>query len=69
MKLQTELGQALPEFFQESLGFRPVLETCHKIVGITDDNNFALRHFLAPGLHPQVENIVQVYIREQRRSH
>ena len=35
---------------QEPLGVGPILRAEHKIVGITDDNHIALRHFLAPDL-------------------
>jgi hypothetical protein len=55
--------------FQETLGVRPVLETHHQIIGITDDNHVALRHFLAPGFDPQIEDVMQIDIRKQRRCH
>jgi hypothetical protein len=45
---------------QEPLGLRPALEAHHKIVGVADDYNVPLRHFLAPRFHPQVENLARV---------
>ena len=41
-------------------------KTHHKIVSVADDNHVAVCHFLAPGFNPQIENIMQVYVREQR---
>jgi hypothetical protein len=29
-------------------------------VGVTDDNNVALCHFLAPGFGPQIEDVMQI---------
>ena len=37
-----------------------------EIVGVADDDNVATRDFLPPDLGPQVENIVQIHVREQR---
>ena len=51
---------------QESLCLCPVFETHHQIVGIPGDNDVAPRHFLAPGFYPQVEDVVQIDIRQQR---
>jgi hypothetical protein len=36
------------------------------IVGIPDDNDVAGGHGLAPGVHPAVEDVVQVHVGEQR---
>jgi len=44
----------------QSLRLRSVLETHHEIVGVPDNNAVALRHLLAPGFNPQVENVMQV---------
>src|SRR6516164_2243196 len=69
MQFQTELCQALTECREETLSFRPAFETYHKIVGIADDNHLAHSHFLAPGFYPQIENVVQVHVGEQRRNY
>ena len=47
-----------PKLSQEPFGFPSVLKAHHKIVGVAHDNHVALRHFLAPSLHPQIENVV-----------
>jgi hypothetical protein len=52
MQFQTELCEPLSKFFQEPLCFCPVLKAHHQIVGVTDDNHVAPRHFLAPGFDP-----------------
>src|SRR5262245_53694276 len=52
MQFQTELGQPFSKFFQEPLSFCPVLKAHHQIVGVTDNNDIASRHFLAPGFDP-----------------
>ena len=52
MEFQTELRQTFLKLSPEPFGFRSVLKTHHKIVGVTDDNHVALGHFLAPGFHP-----------------
>ncbi len=65
VQFQTELGQAFPKLSPEPLGFRPVLEAHHKIIRVADDNYIALRDFLAPSLHPEVEHVVQVDVSEQ----
>jgi hypothetical protein len=38
----------------------------HKIVGIADDNNIALCHFLALGIGPLIEEAVKVHVGDQR---
>jgi len=46
-----------------------MLEPDHEIIGIPDHNDMALRHFPAPGFHPNVEYIMQVHVGEQWRNH
>src|SRR5215831_13703337 len=52
MQFQTELCQPFSKFFQEPLSFCPMLEAHHQIIGVTDDNHIASRHFLTPGFNP-----------------
>ena len=52
MEFQTELGQTFLKLTPETLGFDSILKAHHKIVGVTDDDDVALDHFLAPDLHP-----------------
>ena len=69
MQFQAELRQTLSKLFEKTLGFRPAFEAHHKIVGVADDNHIAPSHFLTPSLYPQVENVMQVHVGEQRRYH
>jgi hypothetical protein len=66
VELQSELPQPFPQVLQEAVCVRLVLEARDGIVSITDDHHLALRPLLAPGVHPEVESVVQVNIREER---
>src|SRR6266852_1725844 len=68
VQFQPELLQPLPKFHQKTVCFIPVLEPEYIIVGISDDNDIASRALLAPDVHPQVEHVMQIDIREQRRN-
>src|SRR6266567_7725590 len=50
------------KFLQEPLSIRSVLKTKHKIVSVANDGHVPFRHFLAPGLGPQIEDIMQVHV-------
>src|SRR5450759_2247112 len=69
MQFQAELSQPIPKVIQKSLRFRPALKASDQIVSIPDDNYVALGHFLSPRFDPQVKDIVQIDIRQQRRNH
>ncbi|MCU1500205.1 MAG: hypothetical protein JWM47_4158, partial [Acidimicrobiales bacterium] len=58
------LHQAIPKLLEKPLGICPVLKAHHKIISVADDYHVAFRHFLAPSLNPQVENVVQVDVRK-----
>jgi hypothetical protein len=45
MKFQAELGQSVPKLVQEPLCFHSALEANNKVIGISDDNDFALCPF------------------------
>ena len=68
MNFQPELRQPLLKVSQEALGFGPMLKPDHEIIGVADENHVALRHFLAPDLCPQVENVMQVNVSQQWRE-
>src|ERR1019366_489525 len=40
-----------------------MLEAHHEVVGVTDHDHVARCHFLAPGLHPQIEDVMQIHVR------
>jgi hypothetical protein len=62
MKFQTKLLQSLPEVFQEAVRVCLILETQDGVICVADDHHLALRPFLAPGVHPKVETVVQIYV-------
>ncbi len=66
MQFQTELHQPLPKITQEPLGVSPILKAQHNVIGVSDDYDIADCRFLAPSFHPQIEDVMQVHIREQR---
>src|SRR5215831_19212316 len=66
MKFQSELLQPIPKIPQEPVCLGLVLEAQDRIIRKTDDHYFALRPFLAPDAHPEVETVVQINVREQR---
>jgi len=43
-----------------------MLKSGDEIVGVADNNHVTARDFLSPYLDPQVEDIVQVQISQQR---
>src|SRR5450631_3134786 len=69
MSFEAELREPFPELFQESLRLHSAFEAHHQIIGVSDDCDIALRDFPAPDFDPQVEHIVQVDVRNQRRNH
>ena len=66
MDFQPKLRQPLLEVSQETHGIGLMLESGNEIVSVADDDHVPLRHFLAPYLGPQIENIVQIHVSQQR---
>ena len=66
VKLQIKLRQSLLKFVQESLGIRLVLKPHHQIVRVADTCHLPARHFPSPYFHPQVKDVVQVHVCQQR---
>lgn len=48
---------------------RVVLETNDEVVGVAHDDDVAARVPLSPSMNPDVEDAVQVDVRQQRRNH
>jgi len=67
MEFQSKLPQPLPKILQKTVCFRLVLKTENDIVGITDDDHVPLCALLAPDIHPEIEDVVQIDIGQQRR--
>ena len=69
MQFQPELPQTVPPILEESLCFRSLLKPQHHVVRITNHDNLAHGSVRPPVLDPKIENVMQVYIRKQRRNH
>src|SRR6266699_3650232 len=69
VQFQPELPQSFPQVSQKTIGISQMLETENIIVGVPDDNDIASRALPAPDVHPQVEHVMQIDVREQRRNH
>ena len=66
MQLQPELRQPFPECLQKPLGLASVLESQHEIVRVPHEYYLAVRRVFPPGFDPQIENVMQVHVRQQR---
>src|SRR4051794_26717942 len=63
---QTELCQPLLESFPEAFGLCPAFEADNQIIGIPHDDHIAACLLLAPSFYPQIEDIMQVDVGNQR---
>jgi hypothetical protein len=54
---------------QESLGLVTMLEPQDEVIGLANDDDVAVGVPLPPLLHPQVEQVVQVHVREKWGDH
>ena len=64
---QVEAPKALFQVVHESLRIAPVLEAHHEVVGISDDNRLAFdRAGAPPPLKPQIQDVVQVNVGQDR---
>jgi hypothetical protein len=54
VQLQSEPRQSFPKFFQEPLGFLPMLESRHEVVRKPHDKNIAPGLRVSPLLDPHV---------------
>ena len=66
MKRQRVLRQALAHCIPESPGIGLVLKADDDVVGVAHDDHIARRLTPSPALGPEVEDVVQVDIGEQR---
>jgi hypothetical protein len=69
MQLQSELPESFLEFLPAPLGIRLVLESEHDVVREPDDYHVAAGMLGAPRPDPQVEGVVEIDVREQRRDY
>src|SRR6266542_2005208 len=63
---QPKLGQALRQVSPEPLRVRAMLKPQHDVVGVPDDEHVTAGMLPAPLLGPQIEEVVQVDVCEQR---
>src|ERR1017187_9919196 len=65
VRFQAELCQPFLKLSKEAFSICPVLKTQRKIVGVANDDDIALRHFPAPDISPQIEEVMQVHVCDQ----
>src|SRR5206468_2983086 len=68
VQLQPELREPLAQVVQEPARILVLLETHDEVVREPHDDHLAARHVTPPPVGPQVEDIVQVNVRQQRRN-
>ena len=68
MQFQPELRESLAQLGEEPLGVTLVLEANDEVVSEPHDDHVTVRVPLPPLLDPQVEDVVQVDVGEQRRN-
>ena len=66
MQFQAELGEALLKILETAFGIGTVLEPHDEIIRVPNDDDVALSVVFPPVLSPEVEDIVQEYVRKQR---
>src|SRR6266481_2977793 len=68
VQFQTELFHALFQFVPEPFGFRFVLESNQSIIGKSHDDDIALSLLLPPCLNPEIKDVMEVSVCQQRRN-
>jgi len=67
MQFQAELPKPLGEFGKNLFGIRFALESNHDVVRVPHDDHIAVRLLSTPCLSPQIERVMEIDIRQQRR--
>src|SRR5580658_1412950 len=68
MQFQVELLHSFGEFSPKLIGLRFVPESNHDVVRKTQDDDITVRPLLPPCLDPQVEHVMKVDVRQERRG-
>lgn len=68
VQFQRELAESLREFLLETPRITHILETHHKVVSVTHDDNVTARVPPSPLVSPQVEGVVKIDVRKERRN-
>ena len=66
VQLQAELREPVAKVRPEPLGIISMLETHHEVVSETRDDNVTARVPSSPLVSPQVKDVVQVDVRQER---
>lgn len=66
MQAKTESLQAFPKVLQKTPCLRHVLESHHEVIRIANEDDFARGVFLPPLVSPEIEDIMQIDIRQER---
>ncbi len=69
VQFQPELREPAAQLAQEPVGVLPFLEPDDEVVREADDDYVTVRVASPPPVSPQVQDVVQVHVREQRRYH
>jgi hypothetical protein len=65
MQFQVESPESFPKIRMEPNGIGLVLEAHNEVISIPDDDHVASSMLLPPLIGPQVENVVQVDVRQE----
>ena len=68
VQFQPELREPAAQIVQEPLGVLPVLKPDDEVVREPDDDHITVREPVPPPVGPQVQDVVQVHVGEQRRN-
>jgi len=68
VQFQPEPDKPAAQLVPEPLGVLPVLEPDDEVVREPDDDHITVRVPAPPPVGPQVQDVVQVHVREQRRN-
>src|SRR3954471_323050 len=69
VEIQSELPQSFSHALAETICIRFPLEPENDVIRIADDDHVASRMFPAPDVHPEIEHIMMIDIRKERRDH
>src|SRR5262249_34205194 len=68
MQLKAKPREPLAQFRQKPLCFMAMLEARDEVLGETHKDYFPTRLLLSPSLNPEVENIMEIDVRQQRAN-
>src|SRR5690606_29905733 len=67
VQLQIELSESFRQLHLKLLGFHLALKSQHDVVRKPDDDDVASGLLLPPCLDPDIEHVVQIDVRQERR--